>query len=219
MPDPDIEESQIVEPDVEFPPYSSPPLSDVDENVRQLPDTQIGVKETQQAYSNDTAIESNSLETGQDSYTSRVDETQYVSIEPETQSLHDSLGSKVPETQFENLERDTQAFETQPQPLPNSTFSPDTDEYLPHAEAIKPLPPPIGNEALSSVTVPIKKPEIVDSDPTEGFRFGKPGPVVGNYTHIRQKNVDKTPKPTLPQDNTPIHPISKPQGKYLKSPT
>jgi hypothetical protein len=220
MPDPDIEESQIVAPDFDFPPLpSSPPLGVDHENGHHLPDTQIGAKKTQQAYSDDARIDSDSLEQGQDSCASKVDETQYATMEPETQALHDSLGSKVPDTQFNDLELDTQALETQP----NAAFSPGTDKILQLADTARPNPPPILKEAPSSAAIAFTRPEIIDLDPTAGFKYSRaPEPVVGNYSHIRPKNVDRPPKPNPPEKSVPVHPvpeppISEPQGQYLTS--
>jgi hypothetical protein len=218
MPDPDVEESQVVPAEFEYPLSPSSPLGD-DENVTCIPDTQVGAKQSQRAYNDDAGIDSDSLEQGQESYASRVDDTQYASIEPDTQALHDSLGSKVLDTQFENLELDTQALETQPST--NAVFSPETKRILQFEDTARSNPPPILKEAPSLGAATIKKPEMNEVDPNEGFTFGKPAKhVPGKYTYDPKNNVDRTSKPNPPQESVPMHPVSelpvsKPQGQYL----
>jgi hypothetical protein len=212
MPDPLEEECQVVPDQYDISTFA--PQSDDDQDDHHIPDTQSKVKEAQPIDGDDNSMERDSLDQGQDSFASRVGETQFVHMGPETQALgQDSLESRVSEAQFARIKIDPQAMETQASPgSGNLPFSPDTDHVLQSINTDKPVAPPTGNEAVSNSF--FRRPDAHETSPDEGFSFAiAVKPKVGQFTLPPPKHGEGASKSNSPQDATPVHTAPKSQGQ------
>jgi len=211
MSDPLLEDSQVV-PD-QYGISKFIPQSDDDQDDHHIPDIQPNVKEAEPIGSDDKPVDQESPHQGQDSYASRVGETQFVPMELDTQALGpESLESRVSETQFAHLEIDTQAVETQVSlesgKLP---FSPDTDRVLQSANTDKPDPRLTGNETISNSF--FRRSDPREASPDEGFSFAKAVKLkAGQYALFPPKHGEGTPKPNPSQKATPVSTAPKSQG-------
>lgn len=203
-----MEDSQIVPKQFDMAEYGpSPGSSQADHDI---PDTQRDVQEAQPFNGHYPRDESD-----QESYGSRVDDTQFAAVEPETQGglEQESLQSRVPETQFAGMEIDTQAMETQASPVArNAAFSPDTARFLQSASTDKPSTPPMEREAFRDTF--LKRPVIHEANSVEGFRFGiAEKPTAGKYSGRPTKHAEGAIRSTPQQEATPMHASQNSQGQ------
>ena len=202
-PNPLEEESQVLPEQFNVSNYQ--PLSDDDQHGPQIPGTQSNVE---------VLLVEDNLDQGPDSYASRIDETQFAPLEPDTQSFgQESLESRVLETQFANVEIDTQAMETQVSLASRDhPFSPETDRVLRPAITEKPNSPPSGNKDPTDAF--ITRPVARDISPDEEFTFAKAKKAkAGQYALPPPKRSKGAPKSQPPQESPVTHTVPKLQGQ------
>ncbi|KAH6679298.1 hypothetical protein B0J14DRAFT_294611 [Halenospora varia] len=195
MPDPNVEDSQVVDPGYDLP-ISSP----LDE-AGMFSHRAVHLFESDPIHDNLYVPDAANSGLHQESV---VEETQYEPLEPDTQAP-DSLLAQALETQRVNLEKDTQAQETLETQMPDTQIDPqqaDTrnleeieeieDRFSPRTrqllQADKVVPPVQTLPSISANTDGpfFSRPNIQAPNPPEYFRFNKKAsPVKYNFNHDR----------------------------------